>query len=316
MGILPKKSWHVYKETNREIVRHDEEQEQIQKELTAQRAEQSEREERLNLLRNLAKRNNGNKGNNDSSIPLSSIQNEKIGKTASIPAKAGTKSDGGKIENPGHFSLFNEYDLEVLGRRTDTQKSIQDREIQDEPFKFFLNPKINKDPWYASSIDERGKDFHDQTGSFNSLLNLNSKSNLAYQRDEQYKKSQDPLFQFAKYEQVEKLKTREMEKNEIESNSSFIHSINSSSHPYSHFPNSVFKIKKLKGEFDENSIEKTKDQLRSERMSREKREKLLTMKLLENERERESSNLLSIRKKDREMEKFYNGKKRYDSQYL
>jgi len=39
-NILPKKSWHVYNEENREKVRHDEEQERIKLEIEDEKRKQ------------------------------------------------------------------------------------------------------------------------------------------------------------------------------------------------------------------------------------------------------------------------------------
>jgi len=275
MGILPKKSWHVYKEVNKEIVRHDEEQDQIQKELSNQRAEQAEREERLNLLRSLAK--NNKKNNNNSNIKAPSQNNSNRNGNSTIEKNLITK-DHNHNHDHRHFSLFNEDDLQVLERKTDTQKSIQDRTNQDEPFKFSLNPKINNNPWYASkTIDDDRLSFCSSLFSHSSFKRhaITSSSSFTSERDEQCKEREDPLNRFATFK-----------RNRITNNDE--------SSTLEQFERITDKRENKQKQGKEK--EKTKDQLAHERMEREKREKIKTMKLLQNrEMEKKRSSSSSIR---------------------
>ena len=107
--ILPKKEWHVYNETNKEKVKHDEERVKLKEELLQSKAEKSTRESRLNMLRMRA------------GLPSSSTT---------------TTDDGSKGTNKTltkHVDLFEDL-RDTPDRLTQTQKELKERKNREAPY--------------------------------------------------------------------------------------------------------------------------------------------------------------------------------------
>lgn len=118
--ILPKKEWHVYNETNREIVRHDEERVRIEREKLEAKATQASREARLNMLR---ARN-------------------------SIAADVSPALTGGETSGKKHVSLFEEMQPEERDL-TPTEKEIESRKKREAAY--LIRVKGASDPWYRQA---------------------------------------------------------------------------------------------------------------------------------------------------------------------
>ena len=106
--ILPKKEWHVYSETNKEKVRHDEERVRLKEELLQSKTEKSTRESRLNMLRMRA------------GLQNSSTTTTVDGKDASIKLMK-------------HVDLFEDL-RDTPERLTQTQKELRERRAREAPY--------------------------------------------------------------------------------------------------------------------------------------------------------------------------------------
>lgn len=131
--ILPKKEWHVYNESNREIVRHDEERVRIEGEKLEAKAAQASREARLSILRA--------RSSSNTDVPQTSTREEAGGK--------------------GHASLFEEAQQDQRDL-TPTEKEIEGRKKREAAY--LVRVKGAADPWYRQAKRPKGelKDYEEK----------------------------------------------------------------------------------------------------------------------------------------------------------
>ncbi|KXS18641.1 hypothetical protein M427DRAFT_132583 [Gonapodya prolifera JEL478] len=150
MNILPKKSWHVLNEKNRERVAKDEakaREEQLKEE---RRALQAERERRLALLRNNAReRTEGSAGDSRKRPAEDSEESLKEEDTS------------GLFTNTGHVNFWAEMESgKNLGKTTNAEHDAEERaakEKEERKTTMYLDSAKEAAPWYAGSSGNRNQ---------------------------------------------------------------------------------------------------------------------------------------------------------------
>ncbi|CAG8655104.1 879_t:CDS:2 [Acaulospora morrowiae] len=246
MNILPHKSYHVYNLKNKERVRKDEEKAQQEEAAKNKRKEIAERERRLKLLREKAsaKHQLTQEETKEIATADSTKNDQALAIQSSSDATDGHINFWGDIEKK--FATNQEYEAEKRAKEQKIERQFTmyfDEDMSFHILNGFQLKNADPRPWYLGTSNHHNDD-----------EKYSIDGTIKKKRDVKTKSIDDPLLAIEK----------SMEKKAKKKNDPIIHS-------------------RSKNEKERNSISNsssTIDELRAQRIAREREERMRTLKLL------------------------------------